>query len=69
MTQQDRCCGTCRYWAEERIDPVFKESIFRECTWPPQHLPYAMFRSLPSLSRPQDGTTCPTWEARDANSG
>lgn len=82
MIQQDRRCGTCR-WLHVHPDAdgkvrVRKDRAYPCCLpiiWPPKCLPDSVthaygFLKYPPEKRmlPSAGTTCPTWEARNASS-
>lgn len=56
-------CGTCRY----HHMPRWEDAKYGECLWPRRNLP-ASLRYMVRLSgmAPDEGTACPTWQARPA---
>ena len=59
----DRRCGTCRWWDERK--ELGRQLKWGDCNWP------RPFWIVPKSDRDvlweENGTTCPTWEARDAD--
>ena len=57
----DRRCGTCRWWKH-------MTNSIGICQWMPRVRP-EWFSGPPVvwISDNEDGTGCPTWEARDAD--
>lgn len=53
----DRRCGTCRWWGAP--DPSDEDRL---CEWSRVHLPFWLATRY--WTRTDEGTDCPTWEAK-----
>lgn len=58
MTEPDKRCGTCRWWG----DGTEYSSGRRDCVAP---IPESVADEYKFVMRPDDGTTCPCWEAKE----
>lgn len=67
----DKCCGTCKWWdiddARDKAGRVRANRV-ASCCWPPFPLPTAArIRVIPlGYMLKKDGTTCPTYQPKEA---
>ena len=64
MSEQAKCCGTCKYWRRLQVEPN-KGACICPCELPPRQPSSVYLAITRSSTRESDGTTCPTHERRE----